>query len=70
MQLVHHNGLAIEVPRKGLNIEHGESVIKRDRYIQRHILGNSESFRQKMIQKDIATKLKEQYDKKGKQHKT
>jgi|TARA_B110000285_G_C15099376_1_gene604060 hypothetical protein len=70
MQLVHHNGLAIEVPRKGLNIEQGESVIKRDRYIQRHILGNSESFRQKMIQKDIATKLKEQYDKKGKQHKT
>jgi len=52
-------GLAIDVPRKGLNIEKGESVIKKDKYIQRHILGNSQSFRQKMIQKEVAAQLKE-----------
>ena len=51
-------GLAIAVPREGLNIEKGESVIKKDGFIKRNILGNSESFRTKVIQKDIAATLK------------
>jgi hypothetical protein len=41
-----------------LKIEKAPSVIKTDGFIKRNILGNSESFRSKIIQKDVAANLK------------